>query len=130
MKQLSLTLILVLGWTGFSSAQAVVELAAMNGIEICAGYESVHFAHICIVSEPPIPVPPNASLTYTWTSEHPNGTRTWYGNSPERLIPINWEGHYLVRVKIEYIRYGRTRPFAVFWSDYLSLIGLDCDDQG
>lgn len=114
--------------TGFTPNKQymVATIAPTNGAEHCAGYGPQNMAHVSLVSGPPIPVPPGVALVYTWYSEHQNGNWTWWGNVPTRVVPMPFPGQYNVQLKIEYIRKGRSRPFAAFWSNRLQLQGIDC----
>ncbi len=105
------------------------QLVALNGVEICAGLGSENMAHVCVGENLPIPLPPNATIAYTWTVQHSNATWRWYTMSSERLIPIPWPGEYSVQVKMEYVRRGnnRPRPFAAFWTTPLIIHGQNCE---
>lgn len=101
-------------------------IASQNGNEICAGFTPTNCAHIALVSAPPLPVPDNTILAYTWTAEHANGSWTWHTNYPTRVIPFPFPGQYRIQVKIEYLRRGTKRPYAAFWSNKLYLQGMNC----
>ncbi|GJM31897.1 MAG: hypothetical protein DHS20C18_08980 [Saprospiraceae bacterium] len=107
--------------------QMTAQLIAVNGSEICAGLQPENQAHICVSENLPIPLPPNSTIAYTWTVIHPNGTWRWVSTASERTVPIPWPGDYSVRVQMEYIRQGRRRPFAAFWTSPLIIHGSDCE---
>ena len=101
-------------------------IASQNGNQICAGLMPANCAHVALVTPPPIPVPANTILAYTWTAEHANGTWTWHSNFPNRVIPLPFPGQYRIQVKVEYMRRDAKRPFAAFWSNKLYLQGMQC----
>lgn len=107
-------------------AQMTAVIASQNGNQICSGLESTNCAHVALVSPPPLPVPENTILAYTWTAEHANGSWTWHSNYPTRIIPLPFQGQYKIQVKIEYMRRGTKRPYAAFWSNKLFLQGMQC----
>ncbi len=126
-------LILTLGGAFFLttlSFSQMIQIASNNGTEICQGYTSDCQAHIAIISGLPLSIPENTYVTYVWTSEHANGTKTWESNRQDRKVPIPWEGDYTVQVKVQYVRSqndnNRYRPYAVFWSNKLKITGKLC----
>lgn len=112
----------------FSSAafSQMVEIQSMNGYEICQGYDYENNAYMQVSSNLPFAPPPNTIVVYTWTAEHPNGNKIWNTSLPYRTIPIPWVGKYTVRLKIEYIRRGKYRPFAAFFSNRVVIRGVNC----
>ena len=101
-------------------------ISPMNGETFCAGYGPESTAQIAMISDLPLPPPSNARIAYTWTAEHPNGTWTWGTGSSDRVVPIPWPGDYVVQVKITYYLPNRTRPFAAFWSNKVTVKGESC----
>lgn len=104
----------------------MVQIASMNGNEICQGYASDNQAVVQIMNGIPIQKPENTYITYVWTSTHANGTKVWDSNQPTRKVPIPWLGEYQVQVVMQYVRVGQTRPYAVFWSNKITVMGTNC----
>ncbi|MDZ4680295.1 MAG: hypothetical protein SH848_00630 [Saprospiraceae bacterium] len=113
-------------FTTSAYAQMGVVIASQNGNEICAGFTPENCAHVAVISQPPLPVPDNSILVYTWTAQHANGSWTWHTNYPARIIPFPFVGQYKIQVKVEYMRKGTKRPYAAFFSNKLNMMGLDC----
>jgi len=109
--------------TASASAQTI---ASQNGNQICAGFTAENCAHIAMISQPPLPLPDNSILVYTWTAQHANGSWVWHTNYPTRIIPFPFVGQYMIQVKVEYMRKGTKRPYAAFFSNKLYMQGLDC----
>ncbi len=110
----------------FSTFAQMLQISSMNGNEICQGFASDNQAIVQVVSGLPMSAPVGTYVTYTWTSTHANGTRVWDSNRGDRRIPIPWAGEYTVQVQIQYIREGKRRPYAVFWSNKITVIGTIC----
>lgn len=110
--------------TTSASAQVIV---SQNGNQICAGFTAENCAHIEMISQPPLPLPSNSILVYTWTAQHANGTWVWHTNYPTRIIPFPFVGQYMIQLKVEYMRKGTKRPYAAFFSNKLYMQGLDCN---
>ncbi len=103
------------------------EIQPTNGIEFCCGFTSQSYAHIQLVSPPPIPLPSYATFTYIWTAKHENGTTwIWHTNLDHRMVPIPWEGEYRIRVMVLYVRKYQNYPFASFWSNSIKIHGKQC----
>lgn len=118
------SLILAIG----SAAQAQSLGSVSEASAICAGFGPENGAFVRLTTPPPIPVPSNTILNYTWTVTHQNGSWVWYSNFSDRWIPMPFPGVYTIRVKIEYVRKnGTSRPYAAFWSNRLYLTALDCN---
>lgn len=107
-------------------AQMSAVIVSENGNEICAGFTPANCAHVALMTPPPLPLPENSILVYTWTAEHSNGNWTWHTNYPTRIVPLPFTGTYKIQVKIEYMRKGTKRPYAAFWSNKLFVQGMGC----
>ena len=107
----------------------MTEIQSVNGTEFCIGYGSENQAQFVVTTDFPIPIPPETVVVYTWTAKHPNGNKVWNTNFPYRAVPIPWTGDYIVQVKVEYIRRGRSRPFAAFISNQVLVSGFDCSPR-
>lgn len=111
-----------------SGAVQAQSIGCSEATAICAGFGPENGAFVRLTTPPPIPVPGNTILNYTWTVTHENGTWVWYSNFSDRWIPMPFPGVYTIRVKIEYVRRtGTSRPYAAFWSNRLYLTALDCN---
>lgn len=127
MRKHFIALAFLLAFSSFSIAQFSSEIVSLNGYELCKGIGPHHWAHIAVVSGPPIPLPPDTYITYTWMAKNPFGSWVWFTSSSTRAVPIPWQGNYYVQVRVEYIRRGRRSPFAVFWSNVITIRGINCD---
>ena len=125
MRKAIITAFFLLSLSAFAFGQ-MIEIQSMNGNEICRGYGLENHAYVAITSSMPFPPPPNTVVVYTWTAEHPNGNKIWNTANSYRAVPIPWVGNYIVRVKVEYIRRGKSRPFAAFISSPINIIGREC----
>lgn len=102
-------------------------LACMNPDEFCVGMDPENYAQMQIVSDPPIPLPSNATYTYVWTAQHQSGTTwTWHSNLNHKAVPLPWEGEYVVRVRIKYVKKYHNYSFAAFWSNRVYLAAKHC----
>lgn len=128
MRKLFLILASTLTFTFLTNSTygQMLQLACMNGVEICQGYAAENIAQVQINSALPISAPENTYVTYVWKSVHQNGTKIWDTSRPDRKIPIPWVGEYMVQVQVLYTRQGSTRPYAVFWSTPLKITGKIC----
>jgi hypothetical protein len=104
----------------------MLQISCMNGEEICQGYSSGNQAQLQVMSGLPMTKPENTYVTYIWTSTHANGTKIWDSNQPTRKVPIPWAGEYTVQVAAQYIREGQRTPYAVFWSNKVTVMGKIC----
>ena len=111
----------------FVATGQTTEIQSVNGVEFCRGYGPNHMAQFQITGTFPFQVPPGTAVVYTWTAQHPNGTKVWNTNFPYRAVPIPWVGEYIVQVKVEYIRKGNSRPFITFWSNQVVVRGIECN---
>lgn len=128
MRKLLLILASSLTITLFSNSTygQMLQIACMNGPEICQGFMPENQAQVQIMGGLPMSVPDNTYVTYVWTSTHANGKKTWDTSRPDRKIPIPWLGEYTVQVQVLFTRHGKTRPYAVFWSNQITLAGKVC----
>lgn len=104
----------------------MIQISCMNGDQICQGFTSANQAKIEIVSASPLRVPEQTYVTYTWVSTHANGTKIWDTGLPTRRIPVPWVGEYTVQVQAQYVREGELQPFAIFWSNKVTVMGKTC----
>lgn len=98
----------------------------MTNYELCAGTTNDNRAHVAWTSGPPIFVPENAHLTYTWTAEHDNGVWAWSTNFADRVVPLPWPGQYKIRARIKYVNRGTGQVFAAFWSNEITVNAQQC----
>ncbi len=128
MRKLFLILVTTLAFTflSHSSYSQMVQLASMNGEEICQGFMPENQALLQIVGNLPIPPGEDTYITYFWRSVHEKGSKTWDTSRPDRRVPIPWTGEYTVQVQVMYTRHGSTRPYAVFWSNPVKIMGTSC----
>lgn len=103
----------------------MINIECMNGEEICQGYLPQNQAHVMINSMP-MSIPDNTYVTYRWTSAHANGSKVWDTNRPDRRIPVPWTGEYTVQVQVQFTTKGNSRPYAVFWSTPIKVMGKIC----
>lgn len=106
----------------------IPEIIPMNGTEICSGYD-LQYNTALIGMFTPLPAyarRENIYAVYTWTAEHPKGNKTWNTSSKTRLIPLPWEGSYLIKVKVEFIHKDFPAPFAGATSNSLKIFAKNC----
>lgn len=104
----------------------MLQIKCMNGEQLCQGFASDNQAQLEVVSNLPLRLPELTYVTYTWVSTHANGTKIWDTALPTRRIPVPWVGEYTVQVQAQYIREGERRPYAVFWSNKVVVMGVPC----
>ncbi len=121
---------LVFLFSGTTVYSQMTTIACMNPNEFCVGLEPENYAQMQVVTNPPIPLPSNSTMTYIWTVKHESGTSwTWHTNHNYKAIPIPWQGEYTIRVKIHYVQKYQNYPFAAFWSNRVVLIGKYCPTE-
>jgi hypothetical protein len=104
----------------------MLQINCMNGDQICQGFSTENQAQLEVSSALPLRLPEQTYVTYTWMSTHANGTKVWDTGLPTRRVPVPWTGEYTVQVQAQYIREGERRPYAVFWSNKVVIMGKTC----
>ncbi len=121
-----LLLVCIFFLTTSTYAQMTATIASQNGNEICSGFTPANCAQVAVMTPPPLPVPANSILVYTWTAEHANGSWVWHSNYPTKMVPMPFTGQYKIQVKIEYMRKGTKKPYAAFFSNKIYVQGMQC----
>lgn len=109
------------------SAQQLAQISCMNGEQICSGFLPANQAHIRMTAPPPVPLPFNATMTYTWFIDHPNGSWLWHGNVIDRMVPIPFTGDYSIQLLVKYVRKNQNRAFAAYLSNKIVIKGVACE---
>lgn len=123
------TLFCLLGTSNIWAQFSIPQIQSMSGNELCAGTEHENQVHVAWTSGPPIFVPANAHLTYTWSAQHANGVWVWSTNFADRMIPLPWPGEYKIKARVKYVNRGTGQVFAAFWSEEITVLGLNCTEE-
>lgn len=103
-----------------------ITIACDNEQDLCAGFEEENEALFAVIGNLPFDPAANTSVEYYWTAEHENGSWTWHTSFPSRRILLPFEGTYAVQCKVMYIRKGKNRPYAAFWSNRIFVEAVEC----
>lgn len=96
-------------------------ITTMNGPEFSAGLSADNKVHVEITGDLPMEPAANSKLVYTWYCEHNLGSWTAATGVDWNDYRIPYRGVYTMQAKVEYLREGRNRPYAAFWSNRISV---------
>lgn len=126
-RNLFFSLLLIFPSLGLSQNFYKPEIAALNGIELCSGFEDENSAIVKMISPTPtFAQRKDVYAVFTWVAEHPKGTKTWNTSSNQRQIPLPWEGSYLIKVKVDFIHINYPIPFTGEWSNSIKISARLC----
>lgn len=96
-------------------------IAVTNGPEFTSGLTADNKVHVALANGLPMEPAADSRLVFTWYSEHNLGSWTAGTGFDWNDFRIPYKGIYQLQAKIEYFHSGRTRPYAAFWSNRLSV---------
>ncbi|MCB0632213.1 MAG: hypothetical protein R2824_22570 [Saprospiraceae bacterium] len=99
-------------------------ITTTNGPEYTAGLSADNKVHVEVMGDLPIQPAENSKLVFTWYCEHNLGSWTYGTGFDWNDYRIPYQGVYTMQAKIEYLREGKTRPYAAFWSNRISVHAL------
>jgi hypothetical protein len=105
------------------------EIVPLNGTELCSGFSLENAAQVKMTTPTPsFAQRKDVYAVYTWVAEHPNGIKRWNTSSNQRMIPLPWEGTYIIKVKVDFIHISFPIPFAGEWSNSIKISARPCMD--
>jgi len=99
----------------------IFTIAATNGPDFTAGLSAQNKIHVEVINDLPMEPAANSKLVFTWYCEHNLGSWTFSTGFDWNDFRIPYRGVYQFQAKLEYLRSGRTRPYAAFWSNRISV---------
>lgn len=99
----------------------IFNITAENGPNFTAGLSAINKVHVAQTGDLPMAPATDSKLVYTWYCEHNLGSWTASTGLNWNDYRIPYAGVYSLQAKLEYYRSGRSRPYAAFWSNRLTI---------